>query len=249
MSFKLGILICDHVNKLLQYEFESYPKMFDDLFSSVENNLEVKYYFVIDDQFPKNINECDAYMTSGSQFGANDDLPWIKKLIEFIQTLYNADKPFVGICFGHQLIAKALGGNVEKSRKGWGVGIHTSKIISQKDWINNDFQEFNLIVSHQDQISQLPAGAEVLASSEFCPYSMIQVGDHFIGLQGHPEFTQKYSESLMEVRKDRIPSAVILKGKNSLLRTLHSKDVVRWLFDFLIYRKSLKSRKLIADIN
>ncbi|PHS18909.1 MAG: GMP synthase [Kangiella sp.] len=239
VTLKLGILICDHVNKLLQGEFESYPKMFDDLFSSVEDNLDVKYYFVIDDQFPKNINECDAYMTSGSQFGANDDLPWIKKLIEFIQTLYHADKPFIGICFGHQLIAKALGGKVEKSTKSWGVGVHTSKIISQKNWMNKDFQEFNLIVSHQDQISQLPTGAEVLASSEFCPYSMIQVGNHFIGLQGHPEFTLKYSESLMEVRKDRISSAVISKGQKSFLQPLHSKDVMQWLFDFLNYRKSL----------
>jgi len=233
-KLKIGILICDHINAALKEEFVSYPKMFDELLSQLEGQFKIKYYFVVDNEFPQDINECDAYITSGSQYGANDKLAWIEKLIKFIQDLYQANKCFIGICFGHQLIAKALGGKVEKSDKGWGVGIHSSQLKIKKSWMEKNVNDINLIVSHQDQISQLPESTEVLSSNEFCPYSMIQVGKNFIGLQGHPEFTHKYSLALMEIRKDRIPSDVISNGKLSLKMSTNSKEVTQGLINFVL---------------
>ena len=238
MSFKLGILVCDHINEKLQEQFISYPRMFDSLFSQIDGDFEVSYYFVIDNQFPENISECDAYMTSGSQFGANDDLPWIKNLIKFIQDLYHANKCFIGICFGHQLIAKALGGKVDKSNKGWGVGVHSSQIINKPAWMTEGIDNVDLIVSHQDQISQLPDDSKILSRNDFCPFSMIQVGDSFIGLQGHPEFTHQYSDCLMEIRKDRIPSDIISKGKLSLKMKTNSKEITQSLINFILWHST-----------
>lgn len=120
---KLGILQCDDVRSSLQPDFGNYASMFEALFQQVDKALELRFYLVINGQFPQHIDECDAYICSGSKWGANDDDLWVRQLEDFIRALYTARKGLVGICFGHQLIAKALGGEVEKSPLGWGVGI------------------------------------------------------------------------------------------------------------------------------
>ncbi len=244
--FRLGVLICDHVNEVLQPEFDDYPTMFNQLFELISSkyDFELVYFNVVDNEFPKNIHDCDGYMTSGSKSGANDEVDWIKKLEEFIIELYKANKRFVGICFGHQLLAKALGGSVAKSKKGWGVGVHTSHHTSHINLKVVDktltHNKLNLVVSHQDQIQELPKNTKVLYSSEFCPFSMIQVGENFIGMQGHPEFSRAYSSALMEMRKEIIPANLIKIGKESLNNKTDSKAVAQWIVEFLM--KDVKAK-------
>ncbi len=235
---RLGILVCDHLHPDLSSEFGDYPRMFDDLFESFENELEINYYFVVDNRFPESIDDCDAYMTSGSKSGVNDKSEWIERLQIFIRELYHANIPFVGICFGHQLIAKALGGSAEKSSKGWGVGVHNHKLLERKTWMSDDLDDLQLVVSHQDQISKLPAATQVLAASDFCAYGMIQVGECFLGIQGHPEFSRSYSASLMRLRKATIPESVRNVGEISLNQKTSSFEVVRSIINFI--KKSLR---------
>ncbi len=230
---KLGILICDHLHPSLQSEHGDYPKMFDDLFRPFDNNIVIQYYFVVDGNFPKLIHDCDAYMTSGSKSSVNDKVSWIVSLEDFIRDLYREKIPFVGICFGHQLMAKALGGQVEKSHKGWGVGVHSSDIKESQPWMKTQLNSIDLVVSHQDQISQLPIHTKVIASSEFCPYSMIQIGDHFLGIQGHPEFSREYSSALMDLRREIIPQGIRDKGKATLTKNTSSDIVAHWMIDFI----------------
>ena len=231
--FKLGILICDHLHPDLQPDHQDYPRMIDNLFKPFKNNIDLDYYFVIDGKFPNSIYDCDAYMTSGSKSSVNDRARWIERLEEFVRELYQAKIPFVGICFGHQLIAKALGGKVEKSDNGWGVGVHTSKIAEAKNWMTEAPKSIGLVVSHQDQISELPKETKVLATNDFCPFSMIQVGESFIGIQGHPEFSRVYSADLMELRKNIIPEEIRKVGRNSLEIKTNSVDVARWIINFI----------------
>jgi len=238
--FKLGILVCDHLHPDLESEFGDYPRMFDELFGPFADELEINYYFVVDEIFPESVDDCDAYMTSGSKSSVNDQSEWIKRLQNFIQKLYQANIPFVGICFGHQLIAKALGGSVEKSSKGWGVGVHNHKLLERKTWMSDDLDNLHLVVSHQDQISKLPAATQVLASSYFCAYGMIQVGECFLGIQGHPEFSRSYSASLMQLRKATIPEKVRNVGGISLNQKTNSFDVAGSIINFI--KKSLDGK-------
>ncbi|WP_299073853.1 GMP synthase [uncultured Paraglaciecola sp.] len=230
---KLGILICDHVQPQLQGEFGDYPDMFTGLLQQIDYQLEIVYISAINRELPEDIYTCDAYMTSGSRHGANDEQLWIRELEAFISKLYAAGIGFVGICFGHQLIATALGGRVEKSPKGWGIGIAGSQIVAKQSWMITSKNEINLVVSHQDQICELPPQSQVLMSSDFCPYSMIQVGEHFIGLQGHPEFSRQYSYALMDSRRDRISAEVIEAGSATLTHEADDVLVMRWLVNFL----------------
>ncbi|WDD96950.1 glutamine amidotransferase-related protein [Thalassomonas actiniarum] len=230
---KLGILLCDHVQEKLQVDFGGYPDMFSKILLAVDDQLDIVYYSAVDGELPSDINACDCYMTSGSKFGVNDELPWLNELEDFIRRLYREKKGFVGICFGHQLLARALGGKVQRSDKGWGIGVAAGEIVKQKSWMEPKQANLSLVVSHQDQISELPADTEVLLSNEFCPYSMIQLDDHFLGLQGHPEFSRIYSYALMNSRRDRIPGPRISAGVVSLEEPVDDLLTVRWLLNFL----------------
>lgn len=230
---KLGILICDRVQPQLQTDYGDYPQMFERLLQSLPAPLELQYFSVIDNQLPEDIDVCDVYMTSGSKWGVNDDFDWIRNLEKFILQLHQAKKGFIGICFGHQLIAQALGGSVAKSDKGWGIGVASNQMIKQKAWMQPYQTNFDLVVSHQDQITELPKDAEVLMGNDFCPFAMIQIGTHFLGLQGHPEFSHDYSLALMNSRKDRIPAERIELGKISLDKKTDEELAINWILQFL----------------
>lgn len=232
---KLGILLCDHVQPMLRDEFGDYQGMFAQLLSQCDNSLELTYYCVVDGFFPDDIDVCDAYMTSGSKASVNDDLPWINALERFVWQLFLAGKPFVGICFGHQMIAKSLGGKVARSAKGWGVGVSTTQVCSQEVWMmpHINKNQVKLVVSHQEQICQLPPETKILMGNDFCPYSMIQLDKHFVGLQGHPEFSRSYGKAIMQSRKAIISEKNYNQGLKSLSQLTDDNLVMYWLIKFL----------------
>jgi len=244
---KLGILQCDDVRTSLHADFGDYAAMFEALFLQVDSELELHFYRVIDGQFPQHVDECDAYICSGSKWSVNDDDLWIRQLEDFTRTLYYAKKGLVGICFGHQMIAKALGGQVEKSPRGWGVGIVHADVLVEQSWMQPKQGNIALVVCHQDQVSQLPNNGRVLMSNTFCPYSMFQVGDHFLGLQGHPEFTSRYSSALMAQRRDIIPVETINAAMDSLGPSYSYqadyKLITKWILRFL--RQSIVTRSSV----
>ncbi|WP_394210259.1 GMP synthase [Enterovibrio calviensis] len=230
---QVGILLCDDVKAELQPVHNNYPDMFAAILLRADPSLSLQFYRVIDGNYPKNIDDCDGYIISGSRYSVYDDLPWIKTFEAFVRTLFTQGKPTVGICFGHQMMARALGGEVARSERGWGVGIATSQLNTKQDWIDSDGNDFSLVVSHQDQVVTLPDKGKNLAGSEFCPIGMFTVDNHFLAIQGHPEFSRAYSFDLMEARRDRIPEAVIDNGQASLTQTSDSDNVTRWLLNFL----------------
>ncbi len=232
---KIGVLQCDHVLEQFQPIFGDYPEMIATLFAKVEPDCRFKTYQVQSLEYPQNLNECDAYITTGSRHGVNDDFEWIKHLEAFICELDQAKKPFIGICFGHQLMVKALGGMVKKSDKGWGIGVTQNKIVDSKPWMQPYQSRLNLIASHQDQVLCLPKSVkmDVLVSSLFCPHYMLAYGDHFISIQGHPEFTKHYSATLMNFRRKLISSKRIREGETSLQTDVDDQLMAQWIVNFI----------------
>jgi GMP synthase-like glutamine amidotransferase len=230
---RIGILQCDDVTEALQAKHGNYPMMFTRLFEGLDTELAFSVYRVIDGIYPSSVDECDAYITTGSRYGVNDDEAWVIQFKHFIVKLYACKKKLIGICFGHQMMVKALGGEVIKSPKGWGVGVATSMITQNKTWMDGAAEAISLVVSHQDQVSELPDDTEIIAASDFCPFYMIQINDHFLGVQGHPEFSKSYSEDLMNARRDRIPHQRVEIGIESLSLPVDDKLVTRWLVNFL----------------
>jgi len=233
----LGVLLCDDVRPDLQVRHGNYPAMFSHLFSQVDPSVVLNFYRVIDGQYPDTVNECDAYISSGSKFGVNDEIKWVRVFEAFIHQLYQQHIPFIGICFGHQMIARALGGEVCRSDNGWGIGAASVRFnleeVNQHSWLIKPNHCYSLLVSHQDQIAKPPESTIVLAGSEFCPYAMIQVGTHFLGIQGHPEFTPAYSHDLINARRDSYPEATAKAAQASLHHKIDSIPVTQWILNFI----------------
>ena len=198
-AVKVGLLVCDHVRAEFLGISGDYDDMFRRLFSS-HPEVEVVTYDAIGGQLPDHPGEADAWMTTGSRHSVNDDEKWIRDLEDFVRRTAEAGVPFIGICFGHQLIAKALGGTVVKSDRGWGVGVKEVEVSPDLGW----GESYRVLTSHEDQVEALPPGAEILGWNEHCPVSVMGVGSTLLGIQGHPEFESAYSVALMESRRGTI---------------------------------------------
>ncbi|MCW8328689.1 GMP synthase [Photobacterium sp. SDRW27] len=233
----LGVLLCDDVRPELQAKHGNYPAMFSNLFGQVDPSVILNFYRVIDGQYPMALDECDAYISSGSKFSVNDEVKWISVFEAFIHQLYQQHIPFIGVCFGHQMIARALGGEACPSANGWGIGVADVKFnleeANQHSWLTGSNSGYSLIVSHQEQIAEPPPNTITLAGSEFCPYAMIQVGTHFLGVQGHPEFTPEYSHDLIRLRRDNYPEETAEIALASLEQPTDSCSVAQWIINFI----------------
>jgi GMP synthase-like glutamine amidotransferase len=232
-TLKLGILKTDDVRPEWVGEFGEYPDMFTTLLRDVDPSLEVTIYEVQQGEYPQDIDEVDAYLMTGSKASVYEDLPWIHTLADFVRKLDKANKKLVGICFGHQMIAHALGGKTEKSDKGWGVARHTAKLTDKADAYADAGTPFSILVSHQDQVMEPATGAEVLASSEFCPVAMCQLGNHMLSFQGHPEFMPAYSQQLLDLRRETYGEELYQQGVESLSQPLDQPVVAGWIMNFL----------------
>ena len=230
---RIGLLQCDDVMESLQVTHGNYPEMFNELLLTRYPDAQIRVYRCMDGELPQDLNECDAYITSGSKFGVNDGLPWIDALQECVARMWEQGTPLVGVCFGHQLMAKALGGEVTKSPKGWGVGVSFNQVLVRKNWMKPWQDKLDLVVSHQDQVSLLPPQAEILASSEFCPYYLVQYGQHFMSVQGHPEFCKGYSRDLMDARRGVIAHARLREGQASLSAEVDASVMSSWIINFM----------------
>ncbi len=230
---KLGILKTDTVRPEWVPEFGEYPDMFVELLGQADPGLEFRVYDVEQGEYPSDIDEVDAYLVTGSKSSVYDDKPWIAVLMEFVRELDKRHKKLVGICFGHQLVAQALGGKTEKSAKGWGVGLQSYRFCEAPTWHDSESLDFGILASHQDQVVRNATGARVLAGSDFCENGVCQVGDHILTFQGHPEFVPAYSREIMNLRREMIGEQVYAAGMASLEVAPQQQRVAHWIVSFL----------------
>lgn len=196
---RIGILQTGDTPEELKGQFGEYGDMFIRLLGEHDHQFEFTLYPVSNSLFPDSPEECDGWLITGSRFSAYEDQAWIHTLKALIREISETERPLIGVCFGHQLIAEALGGRVEKSHKGWGLGLDTYSLTA--DTPGTDAQNITLNIFHQDQIVELPPGARVFASSEFCEYAGLIIGDRIMTIQAHPEFQNDYNSQLLQARR------------------------------------------------
>lgn len=185
----IGILQTGQAPDALKGEMGDYPDFFRELLAN--HGLEFRTYHVENMQFPVSVQDCDGWLITGSRHGAYEDHPFIQPLEAFIRKAIAATVPIVGICFGHQIIAQAMGGKVERFGGGWAVG------PTEYDF---DGQSIKLNAWHRDQVTERPQGAEVCASNEFCENAALVYGDRAFTIQAHPEFRDEFIDGLLRTR-------------------------------------------------
>lgn len=205
-------------------------------FQSVSNDFEFVGYDVVHGAFPASPEVCDAYVITGSPKGAYDTDPWIGELAEFIRAAYAAGKKLIGICFGHQIIAQALGGRAEKSKKGWGLGLRTIDlgVEKEKPWLNGRPDHCSLYFVHQDQVTELPPAADLLGGNEFCPNAFYAIENQVLGIQGHPEFSTAIMQDILSRRPAGVGEQLQATAVASLKEGApDNRLVAQWMVNFL----------------
>lgn len=195
---KLGILKTGAPPAPLEAQYGGYPDMFQRLLGQGTHDYVV--FDVAAGALPPGPEACDAYLVTGSSAGVYEPDPWIAQLIAFLQAA-KGRAGLVGVCFGHQVMAQAFGGQVIQSPKGWGIGLHTYDIQAPVPGLA-ERTSVAAPASHQDQVVSLPPGARVLASSPFTPLGMLAYDDQpAVSIQLHPEFEPAYARALIEARR------------------------------------------------
>ena len=196
---KLAILETGHPPTGLEQKFGTYPDMFARLLGP---GFEIATFDVQSGELPDPHGHA-AVLITGSPAGVYDSYPWIAPLLDFIRAADSSK--MIGVCFGHQAMAEALGGKVVKSDKGWGTGLHRYDVTGQARWTNGEAQ-IAIPASHQDQVVVQPPNTAVVAKSEFTPFAALAWQDRpAISFQFHPEFTPHYAKALIGARRDRLP--------------------------------------------
>ena len=241
MALDIGILRADDVRPELVDSFGEYPDMFEKLLHTANSyedfpkceDLIFTPYAVNQGVYPAEIDNHDAYIITGSKSGIYDDEHWIETLKLYVQRLNTKNKKLIGICFGHQLIAKALGGLAGKASCGWEIGVKQAVMFEGRDPRFFGTSEFYLAYSHQDQALEKAPGSQILAATPNCPIAMTSLGSHILTFQGHPEFDIAYARALFELRESIYPSEVYSECRASLSTETQHLKVAQWMIDFM----------------
>ena len=228
----VGLLACDEVASRFQHIAGTYQQMFERLLSPHIAGLRITRFDVQAGETPADARACDAWITTGSRASVYDDAAWIRSLETFIRTAAAAEQPFVGICFGHQALARTFGAEVKRDPSGWGVGVLPMQVVQQEAWMTPPLASVRLQYMHADQVTQPPRGATLLAEAPHCPVAMFRVGARMVGIEGHPEFPPAYARALIEDRRERIGNDVAEAALARVDDEADSHVVGRWIARF-----------------
>ena len=225
----IGLLELDHVSRRYRdMGVPDYRELFEDLLGA-----ELRPYDVVAGELPSSADECDGWIATGSRQSVYDQLDWIPSAAAFVRDVRDAERPYVGICFGHQLLAWALGGTVEKAAYGWGAGVRTLQVVRSEPWMDPPARQLRLHHMHQDQVTSVPDGGVVLACADHCEVAMFRVGDRMLGMQAHPEFTAAYARALIETRVDLIGEERSNEALASIDDPTDDRIAAEWMASFL----------------
>ena len=221
---KIGILQTGHAPQEVAARTGDYDHIFQQMLGG--NGFEFAVWAVVDGAFPESADAADGWIITGSRHGAYEDHPWIPRLEQLIRDIHARGAPLVGICFGHQIIAQAMGGKVQKYEGGWSVG------PTDYDFAG---ETFTLNAWHQDQVTEKPEMAQVIATTDFCANAGLLYDDRMFTVQPHPEFRKEFVEGLIKYRgPGLVPDEILADATRKLDTKLDSPTMADRIARFFL---------------
>lgn len=218
--------------------FGTYGQMFRRMLAPLMPDLQMHAVAVYEGAPLPELAMADGYIISGSPKGVYEADDWIAPLEAFVRAALETCVPVVGICFGHQLMAQALGGQVVPSTNGWGVGVHEYTLTASAPIAATTV---SCVVSHKDQVVAMPQGGQVLGGSEFCPHGIIAYAQGpGLSFQMHPEFEHDFTNALLNVRAEVIGPDLVGPAQASLAAPSRRDLLISWIVDFFNQHKKYK---------
>ena len=227
---RIGLLLAGHVDPRSVHVAGDYPELFTKLFGG--HDIDLVRYDIDRGALPDRVDECDGWICSPSRASVYDNESWIADAEALHRDIVAREVPYVGICFGHQLLAQALGGRVARADGGWGIGVQSYAVVEPQSWMSPAASQFSLLASHQDQVVVAPPQARVIASAPYCPIAGLAVGERAWSIQAHPEFVAPLADHLLNLRIELIGAARVDAARQSLDRPTDQALVGTWISTF-----------------
>lgn len=242
---KIGILKMGALPPAMAAEHGEYDEIFERRLRAADPNIETLRVDIVGGEPLPGPDVADGWLVTGSRHGVYEDHPWIEPAKAFLRAAIARKVPVVGVCFGHQLLAEALGGHAEKSDRGWMLGVKRYESLRVPGWMKELSGSWSSIAVHQDQVVTLPEGATVLARSDTAPYAALAYGDpetpYAISVQPHPEYDDRMLRDLIELRmKKTVPADICETALDSLGQPLASDA---WFRAMLTYLRAAQARR------
>ncbi len=227
---RIAILETGVPPEALRDDYDDYPARFRALLG---DGVPTTRFNVQEGRLPDDPSAFEGVVVTGSAAGVYEDHFWIPQLLDWLRAARGRTR-ILGICFGHQAMAQAFGGRVEKSDKGWGVGLHRYDVLRHEPWMFPKAASVAIPVSHQDQVVAVSPDARIIAASDFTPHAGLAWGEDAASFQCHPEFQPDYAAALVELRRDRIPDAVAQRALETLRHPNDRALMTAWIRAFLL---------------
>ena len=226
---RVGLLLVGHIDAGSQHIGGDYPELYADILT--RHNIELTTYRCDEGQMPSSLSEQDGWLCSPSRLSVYDDIDWLRDVEQLLRDMVATETPYVGICFGHQLMAQALGATVAKADYGWGIGAKHYDIVEQQPWMDST-DHIVLAASHQDQVQSLPNGARLLATADYCQVGGMLIGERAWTLQVHPEFSPALADSLLATRLALFGEEKANAARDTLSEPLQQDRIAGWISNF-----------------
>jgi len=193
-------------------------------------------------QWPADLSSYDGIVITGSPASVHDDRPWIAELLQRLREQHARGTPMLGLCFGHQAIATALGGRVVHSPRGLRVGTVTTPLAHTPVWMQPARPSITLYAAHDEQVAVPPPGAQVLGGDADCAVGAYTLGQHILALQYHPEFDSAFMRDLLDAMAPKLGEAALARGRAQVAQGVDAGLVWGWVAQFFEQAMAAQAR-------